>query len=304
MIEFNSGIYNSANAINTLLQSKGLSVQKKFGQNFLINPSMRQKIFDAAEVENGTRVWEIGPGLGAETLSLLEAGARLTAFEIDNGYCKLLNSLFAERFTADWTLVEGDVLKTWQAQAEREHITCGGFSSANIILFGNLPYNIAGILTGTFIENGLFFKRCVLTVQKEVAERFSAAPGTPQYSSLSVLCSSVYTVKRVSLIPPHNFSPPPHVDSICLRLDLQPDIERVFAPFASAENAAKRLPGFFRMVRVLFSHRRKTIKNNLEAVIQPEIAAAALKNAHIDSQIRAETLAPADFIKLYAALPH
>jgi len=220
-------------------------MRKKHGQNFLINPAIRTKLLDALEVQDGAGVWEIGPGLGAMTAGLLERGARVTAFEIDPAFAQALREFFDSDL---FTLVEGDVMKTWLA-----YNAAGTDANGELFLLGNLPYNIAAALLADFIEKGRFFTRLVVTVQKEVAQRMAAKPGSPDYSSFSVLCSSVYKVTPLSVIKPAAFYPPPRVDSQGLRLDLLP-------------SAARCLPRlFYPLVRGLFSARRKTVKNTLTA---------------------------------------
>ncbi|MDR0551492.1 MAG: 16S rRNA (adenine(1518)-N(6)/adenine(1519)-N(6))-dimethyltransferase RsmA [Spirochaetaceae bacterium] len=281
--------YNSPAQINALLAERNLAVQKKFGQNFLIHPELRKKLVLALDAEPGSAVWEVGPGLGAETRLLLEGGASVTAFEVDRGYCLLLNEMFAAGYPQKWKLVEGDVLRTWKTEKSLlDESGTAGAADANVSLFGNLPYNIAGILLGAFAENGMFFKRAVVTVQKEVAERICAKENSACYSSLSVLISSIYTASRVALIKPANFYPPPNVDSVCIRLDIKPE-------------TAVLPSGFFRMVRALFSRRRKTLKNNLEALYGAQ-AAAALNAAGISPNLRAENLSVEDFLRLFAVI--
>ena len=283
-------LYNSALKINELLTERGLSMQKKFGQNFLIHPEVRAKLCDALGAARGDRVWEIGAGLGAETALLLRAGAAVRAFEIDRGFCALLNEQFRAAYPDTWTLIEGDVLRTWKIQARAEAAGAG-----ELLLFGNLPYNIAGLLTGTFIENGMIFKRCVLTVQKEVACRMLSAAGESDYSPLSVLCRSAYTARRVACIKRANFYPAPNVDSVCVQFDRRPVIsERLFAP------------DFPPLLRGLFAQRRKTVRNNLQVYLagtgKSGLAEAALDACGIAWSARAEALSPDAFFALHAAL--
>jgi 16S rRNA (adenine1518-N6/adenine1519-N6)-dimethyltransferase len=168
--------YDSAAALKALLEERGLGMRKKFGQNFLINPLVRRKLADALEVGEGDAVWEIGPGLGAMTRELLERKARVRAFEIDPGFSALLEDFFKDEL--NFTLVQGDVLKTWR-RAEK-----AGY------LLGNLPYNIGAVFLADLIEGRRFFKRMVVTVQREVARRMAAKPGSADYSSFSVLIGS------------------------------------------------------------------------------------------------------------------
>jgi len=267
-------------------------MRKKFGQNFLINGEIRSRLLDALELSPGDKVWEIGPGLGAMTKGLLERGVRVTAFEIDKAFIRILREIFDE--TA-FTLVEGDVIKTWpQVQVEE---------GQKLFLLGNLPYNIAAALLADFIEKGFFFERIVVTVQKEVARRMTAGPGSADYSSFSVLCSSVYSVSPIQTISGSSFYPAPKVDSQAVCMDLLPQ--------------KGRLPVlFYPLVRSLFSKRRKTIRNTLSEFAKSskivylhspevsgrELAETVLKRTGIDGERRAETLGIEEFSSLAACL--
>jgi len=271
--------YNSAAALRAFLEQNNLGMRKKYGQNFLINPAVRGALVSALDAPAGEAVWEIGPGLGAMTLLLLEKGLAVRAFEIDSGFARLLGELFGA--SAHFTLVQGDVLKTWPSQPPASY------------LLGNLPYNIAATLLAGFIERGQFFRRMVVTVQHEVARRMAAAPGSSAYSSFSVLCASAYIVKPLMIIKSGSFYPKPNVDSQGVFLELR-------------EDAAARLPPpvFYPLLRRLFSARRKTIKNNLSEFIASigrySLTAAdeALGKCGIDGGRRAEELAFEDFAAL------
>ena len=274
--------YNSPSELRSFLESRGLGMRKKFGQNFLVNPNARRQILDALELNGSEDVWEIGAGLGAMTADILEMGVKLKVFEIDTGFINVLNELFS--FNENFTLIEGDVLKTWPLEADKHH--------SSLHLIGNLPYNIAASLLGDFIEKKRFFKRMVITVQKEVAERMAAKSGTKNYSSFSVLCSSVYNVKLLNVIKGASFYPVPNIDSQVVRLDF---------------NGDNILPNsFYPMVRKLFSVRRKNIKNSLSAFIggqresgRPSISAEdILKIVGITPERRPETLGIEEFIAL------
>jgi len=271
--------YNSASELRAFLDEKGLGMRKKFGQNFLINPAMRQAIAGALEAEAGASVWEVGPGLGAMTSLLLEKGLCVRAFEIDQGFIGLLREFFSAN--NNFTLIEGDVIKTWPDQPPAEYF------------LGNLPYNIAATLIAELIVKRRFFRRMVVTVQREVAARMAAAVGTPNYSSFSVLCASAYRVQPLMIIKSASFYPRPNVDSQAVLLELR-------------DNAVDcTLPSCFHpLLRGLFSSRRKTIKNNLAAFLasrgkcSESTLAAIFAESRLDGGKRAETLAFEDFAAL------
>ena len=315
--------YDSKHELRAFLENRGLGMRKKYGQNFLINGVVRSRLLDTLDIQGGDSVWEIGSGIGAMTRGLLEKGALVTAFEIDKAFVQILREIFEcesfscedipfpdKTFKGKIILIEGDVLKTWQLVQVDE--------GKELFLLGNLPYNIAAALLADFVEKKRFFKRMVVTVQKEVALRMCAGPGTADYSSFSVLCSSAYKVTPIQTIGGSSFYPEPRVDSQAIRLDLikgREELPKLFYP----------------LVRSLFSNRRKTIKNTLSqfassviirnpvnrrntenhipagngeftpAVSVKEIAVEILRQAGISGDRRAETLEINEF-RVLAAL--
>jgi len=269
--------YNSSAALKAFLEEEGLGMRKKFGQNFLINPSTRQSLVNALDCREGDEVWEIGPGLGAMTALLLEKGLSVCVFEIDTGFIRVLKRIFADE--KNFSIVEGDFLKTWNAQKPAQ------------FLFGNLPYNAAAALLADLIEQGRLFTRIVVTVQKEVALRMAASAGSPEYSSFSVLCASAYTVKPLMTIRPSSFYPQPNVDSMGVLLERK-------------SPAVQQLPSvFFPLVRAMFSSRRKTIKNNLTVFLSSifgnlQICQRLLSENGLTGNERAENLDLESFLSL------
>ena len=282
--------YNSASGLKAFLENNGLGMRKKYGQNFLINGEARLALVNALKAENGAEIWEIGPGLGAMTALLLEKGFFVQAFEIDDGFAKILKSLFAEK--NNFSLVEGDVMKTWPLQKPAPY------------LLGNLPYNIAAALIADLIEKDRLFNRMVVTVQREVALRMYAKAGSPDYSSFSVLCSLFYAVKPLMFLRGGSFYPRPNVDSMGVLLEKRPD--PAICPAI-----------FFPLLRALFGSRRKMIKNNLTGFISSrlgqnsafqagasaqDICAAVLAECALSGSERAESLEPGLFLNLANSL--
>jgi 16S rRNA (adenine1518-N6/adenine1519-N6)-dimethyltransferase len=256
-----------------------------WGQNFLVNPSARKAIADALEAEAGSGVWEIGSGMGSMTAELLDRNLKVRAFEIDPGFCAILEELF---LGSAFTLVRGDVLKTWETPEP---------GAPAPYLLGNLPYTIAAMLMGNLIEKGRLFTRMAITVQKELARRMASPPGSKEYSSISVLCASAYKIKILMTLKGSSFYPVPHVESAAVRFEKRGD--RVKVPAL-----------FYPLVRGLFASRRKTIANNLEhflavsCTIQGGKAADAMKTALEQSGVqggeRAEKLPVEAFLSLAA----
>ena len=274
--------YDSPAKLKSFLDEHGLSMQKRFGQNFLINRAAREKIADALDISSDMRVWEVGAGLGALTETLLEKGAApLTAFEIDRGFAALLPVFFEhEQQAGRFALVEGDALKNWQP-AINKHGMPERFC-------GNLPYNIAATLIADTICAGVRFSRCVFTVQKEVALRMAAGEGSADYSAFSVLCRWAYIVKPLFDLAPGNFWPRPDVDSRVVLFERRTDFQMCKDP-----------QRFVRLVHAAFAHRRKTMKNNVAAFFGgAQQADAALTSAGIDPAARAETVSVEQFFRL------
>lgn len=233
--------YDSPTEIKILLEMMGLGPRKRWGQNFLINPGARKRIVDLLEIQPGETVWEIGPGLGAMTGSILDKQADLTAFEIDPGYIEYLTMALGHR---GLKLVHGDVMKTWKKHWENVG------PPAKIL--GNLPYNAASAIIGDLLESARIPERMVFLVQKEMGDRMKAVSGTKNYSSFSVLCQYRCRISDKGKLSAGSFYPAPRVDSKIVSLEPNPDMPQ-----------AKDFPLFLKLVRGLFSSRRKTLKNNL-----------------------------------------
>lgn len=273
--------YNSPAELKAVLDANGFSMQKKFGQNFLINEDARRRLVDALGLTEGMKVWEVGPGLGAMTNTILERGADLTVFEIDRGFASLISGFFEEYSNkGSFRIVEGDVMKTWKGQYKQ-----AGQADR---FFGNLPYNIAATIIADTIENNVRFDRCVFTVQKEVAQRMCAKPGSSDYSSFSALCQWAYDVKPLLDLAGGNFWPKPNVESRAVVFTKKAD-------FPCCKNPEL----FIKMQRALFSSRRKTVRNNLSQFLKNnDLAVSCLEKAGIDIMKRAEVLTLPELLKL------
>ena len=264
--------YSSVSSITRLLQDNGLNMTKKFGQNFLISMSALDRITSLCGAASGKRVWEVGPGIGALTSRLVASGADVTAFEIDHGFCRILREqAFVD--VDDFTLVEGDALKTWKevwASQGTPDIICA-----------NLPYNVGSIFIASLIENRCLPPVMVYTLQSEVVDRICAKEGSEDYSGFSILCSIDYENSSAFKLGSGCFFPPPNVDSSVVVMKKREN------PLVPDEDAVK----FLELVRILFAQRRKTVKNNLKAIgkTSAEID-AALNASDIAQTERAERL--------------
>ncbi|NQT60958.1 MAG: ribosomal RNA small subunit methyltransferase A [Bacteroidetes bacterium] len=226
------------------MRENNLSFSKRFGQNFLISPASRNKIIDALEINDYTRnIWEIGPGIGAMTHMLLNRDAKISVFEIDYGFCRILNTLFGEN--DNFRLITGDFLKNWIGYQEE--------SGTPDRIMGNLPYNVGSVMIANLIEKQCTPDVMVFTLQREVAMRITAVPGSKNYSSFTLLCGMDYETKKLGDLNPGNFYPKPDVVSSIIKF-----VKRS-QPSVPDEYRVQ----FMEFVRDIFRSRRKTIKNNL-----------------------------------------
>lgn len=272
--------YNSPTALKLFLEQNNMAMQKKFGQNFMTNPDARKNIIDMLDVEQNMSVWEIGPGLGCMSEEILSRGAKLTVFEIDRGFISFLHQFYeSPEKNGSFSIVEGDVLKTWRKQEHTDDIRR---------LTGNLPYNIAATFIADTITSHIVFDKCVFTVQKEVADRMTALPGTEHYSAYSVLCQWAYDVKSFLTLAPGNFWPKPNVASAAVLMQKKQN------PIPCSD------PSFFvKLVHALFASRRKTINNNIRAILPKDTDTASLfEKAHLSPSARAEDLSLEQLIEL------
>jgi 16S rRNA (adenine1518-N6/adenine1519-N6)-dimethyltransferase len=275
--------YDSPASLQGFLDDRGYNALKRWGQNFLINSGARRQILAALDLKPGEPVWEVGPGLGALTHHLVEAGHPLTVFEIDPGYAGFLREEFGGS-PAGFKVVEGDVVKTWRGEPR-----------AGVKTVGNLPYNAASAIIAQFIEEGFFPEIFVATVQLEMAQRMTALVGTKNHSSFSVLCQSAFTVEDVVTLKPGSFYPAPEVTSRVVRL-------RPHGLYPGLDHKA-----FSVFVRECFSSRRKTLRNNLPGAAlaihrSDEVLAEAFASTGVDLGLRAEALSVAKFVAVFQRL--
>ncbi|WP_040236506.1 16S rRNA (adenine(1518)-N(6)/adenine(1519)-N(6))-dimethyltransferase RsmA [Borrelia crocidurae] len=235
--------YNSINSIKNVLKNKNIAPRKIWGQNYLINENIRAKIIDALDIKKNEKIWEIGPGLGAMTATLLNKANFLTAFEIDPKYSEILNEKFGQ--LKNFKLIEGDFLKTYKQEK----------TSINKIV-SNLPYNIASKVISTLIEDEIL-THMVFTVQKELADRMIAREGNKNYSSFTILVQSHFNVIKIMDIDKKNFYPIPKVKSTTIKL-------------TPCKGNIKNFQIFNKLIRTVFTSRRKKLKNTIINFIKNE----------------------------------
>jgi 16S rRNA (adenine1518-N6/adenine1519-N6)-dimethyltransferase len=262
-----------------MLDQLGVRPSRALGQNFLHDVGIVRRIADAAEIESGSLVVEIGPGLGILTNELAQRAGSVIAIELD----RRLAGHLATHAPANVRIVEQDILRTDLSAL---------VSGRPYLVVANLPYSVAAAAIEHLLESQQPPERMIIMVQREVAERIVARP--PQMSVLAVAVQFLTRPRNVFRIGPGAFIPAPKVDSAVLRLDVRPA-----PPLAGVERAA-----FFRLVRAGFGQRRKQIGNALAAGLglPREILVDALMSAGIEPSRRAETLTVDEWLRLFFAL--
>jgi 16S rRNA (adenine1518-N6/adenine1519-N6)-dimethyltransferase len=255
--------------VRAFLRGAEFHPSRVLGQNFLVDRNILEIILAAAGVGAGDEVIEVGPGLGVLTGALLERGARLAAIEKDHRLAAWLRERYGER--ENFTLHEGDALEAdWGA-------LCPG---PGRVLVSNLPYAIAARLLVDVAALEHPPARMVVMVQREVADRMTAAPSTADYGLLGILLQRRYAVSAVKNVSASCFWPPPEVQSTVCRLDLRPGAR------GSSEEEAE----FRRILRLAFSRRRKTLARSLRGEVSDPVA--ALSGAGLPASARPEELSP------------
>ncbi|KXA59157.1 dimethyladenosine transferase [Streptococcus mitis] len=274
-----------------VLERHGFTFKKSFGQNFLTDTNILQKIVDTAEIDDQVNVIEIGPGIGALTEFLAERAAEVMAFEIDHRLVPILADTL--RDFDNVTVVNEDILKVDLAQ----HIQNFKNPDLPIKVVANLPYYITTPILMHLIESGIPFSEFVVMMQKEVADRISAQPNTKAYGSLSIAVQYYMTAKVAFIVPRTVFVPAPNVDSAILKMVRRPE------PAVEVEDESF----FFKISKASFTHRRKTLWNNLTGYfgkteeIKDKLT-KALNQAGLSPSVRGEALSLEEFASLADAL--
>lgn len=261
--------------ISDLLLRYGLRPNKRLGQSFLVDEAALQRVVEAANIQPGEVVLEIGPGLGHLTRLLAIKARRAVAVELDGRLMTPLKEVLAPYSNVQ--LVQGDILKLNPAELMKDNQTR---QMQSYLVVANIPYYITSALIRHLLETGHPPQRLILTVQREVAERMCAKPGDMSLLSLSV---QVYgRPEIITCINASAFYPPPKVESAVVRVVLYP--HPVIPGFL--------LSSFFRLAKAGFSHKRKTLRNALAGGMHwtPQQAETLLSAAGIDGMRRAQTL--------------
>lgn len=265
-----------------VLRRHGLSPRKSWGQNFLHDREVHRQIVAACEIEAGARVVEIGAGLGTLTAHLLDAGAEVWAIERDRDLCTVLRAELGE--APGFRLLEADAVRFDYAQTVDPE-------RSRPIIVGNLPYHLTGPLLFRLLDYDAKLGRWVIMVQREVAERLAAQPGSKTYGGITVVLSRVRSIRRVCSVGRGSFLPPPRVDSAVVCLE----------PRAEPRGRVRDPEAFRTLVRAAFQRRRKTLLNALSSLADRDRVRAWCEHAGIDSTLRPERLGPEEFAALQRA---
>ncbi|MFK7919118.1 MAG: 16S rRNA (adenine(1518)-N(6)/adenine(1519)-N(6))-dimethyltransferase RsmA [Ilumatobacter sp.] len=266
---------HSRPAIREFLDGHGLSPRRDLGQNFVADPNTVRRIADLARVGPGDHVVEVGAGLGSLTLALAETGATVTAVEVDRGVVPVLESVVADADASNVTVVEADAMHTdWNELVDPT--VAGGWT-----LVANLPYNVGTPLVCDILDFVPHVTRLLVMVQREVAERFAAAPGDGQYGAISVKASYWGAARVVGHVPAAVFFPKPNVESALV------EITRRDPPDADAA-------ALFALVKQAFGQRRKMLRKSLSGSVTAEQFVAA----HVAETARPEELGVDEWVRL------
>ncbi|MCL7488282.1 MAG: 16S rRNA (adenine(1518)-N(6)/adenine(1519)-N(6))-dimethyltransferase RsmA [Desulfobulbaceae bacterium] len=276
----------------SILESRGLAAHKKLGQNFLVHRHTAERIVDLAGPDPGDVIVEVGVGLGALTNIIAARAGKVIGIEADSGIIQWHRE---EQDLADnVTLIHGDILKTDLAGLAEQ---CGG----RLKILANLPYSISSPFLFRLIDHREVVDWAVVMLQKEVALRLMARPGTREYGVPSVLFAGCADIEPLMQVKPGEFYPRPRVDSMVVRITFHPRPQRLAA-----------VPDFHwpllkKIVNSCFGQRRKTLLNGLAAggfIADKTVLADVIRKAGLDPSIRAENLSFEEFVELSRCLEH
>lgn len=276
----------SVKEVSNFLKDKQFRPSKKLGQNFLINPQIKQRIVNAANLQPKDIVLEIGPGVGAITSILLTHKIKLITIEVDKRLAELLTTKL--KTYNNFTLYNIDALKV-----DWDKILFEYTQSSDVKLVANLPYSISSLLVLKIIRSQLISQATIM-VQKEMADRLCAKVGTHAYNMFTILVQLFLDVQKLFDVDPSNFSPKPKVQSCVIQLTKKQSVSDLYdiSDFEVIDN----------FLHLAFSNKKKTLVNNLIAQYDKSKILNVLQQIQLPSMIRAEQISPCDLIKIMKAL--
>lgn len=274
---------SSHRATKGVVEKHGFKFSKSLGQNFLIDDNVIDRILDGARLSEGDKIIEVGPGIGTLTREMGKVADKVVAIEIDRSLIPILKETLDEFDNIE--VVNKDILKVDVQELIKEKLSGGP-----VKLVANLPYYITTPIVMKFLEEDIPVTDIVVMVQKEVADRMNAGPGTKDYGALSVAVQYYCDTEIVAKAPRHMFIPQPNVDSTVIGLHVRSEKKY---PVDSEEI-------FFKTVKAAFGQRRKTLLNALSGLgfLTKEQIKEVLAQANIDEKRRGETLTIEEFATL------
>lgn len=278
--------------IREIKDKHGFKISKSLGQNFLTDKNIIDKIIESADIGENDLVIEIGPGLGVLTREAAEEAGKVVAVEIDNNLIPILEENLADFNNIE--IINQDILKVSLINVLEQNDIINGHKREGIKIIGNLPYYITTPIIMKILEDRVPADSITIMMQKEVADRIKAEPGSKTYGALSAAVQYYCTVEDVAKVPKEVFFPQPKVDSAVIRLDIRKERP------VDLDNEDV----FFACIKSGFGQRRKTLSNSLSGVcgLSKEAVLEALTEAGIDPVRRAETLSLEDFANLANAV--
>jgi 16S rRNA (adenine1518-N6/adenine1519-N6)-dimethyltransferase len=257
----------------------------KLGQHFLRDRRFQRRIVESLAIQSNDLVCEIGPGRGAMTELLAARAQQVVAIEVDRELARMLQQKFSNKLGIE--ILEADILQSDLATL------CRRYQRERCFVFGNLPYYITSPILHHLLDFAGSISGMGLVVQREVADRLSALPGSRHYGYLTVL-TQLHTNPRIEFgIPPGAFSPPPKVDSALVTFQMKPE---------GTQLPAEQRKALLEFVKLCFAHKRKNLLNNLAPVYPRQRVETELAGLKLPQSIRAEQLALEQFEKLLARL--
>lgn len=268
--------------IKLIREAHGFKFSKSLGQNFLTDKNIIDKIIDGAQIGSEDLVLEIGPGIGVITCEAVKIARKVIAVEIDKSLIPILKDTLGDFDNVK--IINEDILKLDVNRVIEEE------GAKSVKIMGNLPYYITTPIIMKLLEEDVQADSITIMMQREVADRIKASPGSKTYGALSVAVQYYCTVEKVASVPKNAFVPQPKVDSTVLRLNIRKE------PPVQLTN--KKL--FFDCIKAGFGQRRKTLLNSLQTLngVNKDLIGESLNAAEIDAVRRAETLTLEDFAKI------
>ncbi len=274
-----------ADETRRVMRKHGIRPKKKYGQNFLIHEGILDEILDVADVTGEDYVLEIGPGLGNMTKKLCKIAKKVVAVEIDKDLIPVLKENLQDR--PNFQVLEGDILKQ-----DLRKISAESMDHHPMKVVANLPYYVTTPIVMKLLEDLDPVQEMVVMMQKEVAERMVAEPGTKECGAISLAVQYYARPTIETLVPPSSFIPQPKVDSVVMKL-----VKRETPPVVVKDEKL-----LFSLIKASFAQRRKTLVNGIsgsgELDYTKEEVIRALRAIHLDERIRGEKLGLAEFGKL------